>query len=78
MSVKKTVKRIKKPGRGGYRPGAGRPATGRTKEGTFTARHEDIQILHKVKAITGESLRDIFRRIAQQELERVEDEKFEG
>jgi len=57
---------------GGYREGSGRPTTGRITERSFTTRAEDIEKLHQIKAITGENLRDIFARLVQGELERVE------
>jgi hypothetical protein len=72
MTTKKPSKSIKKMKQGGARAGAGRPKTGRIEEGTFTARAEDIQILHQIKALTGETLRDIFARLVREELRRVE------
>jgi hypothetical protein len=57
--------------RGGARTGAGRKKGIRTEEQTFTARAKDIKLLHQIKQKTGESLRDIFARLVQEEYKKL-------
>jgi hypothetical protein len=52
----------KKGKKGGKRPGAGRPKRGKIEEMTFTTQKKDIKVLHKIQELSGETLRNIFRR----------------